>query len=131
MPVVISPNKGCCVQVLIDVQQNPFEKHRVAVVAECYMEALALEGLPQDMTDELRLPDQPLNQQGSSTFVLRNLSDKPYRYAIGIPPNFRDCDHYCTIWVPACPMHICQSCCVILSIAADLCVGSRAAWVLQ
>lgn len=48
-------------------------------MAECYMEALALEGLPQDMTDELRLPDQPLNQQGSSAFVLRNLSDKPYR----------------------------------------------------
>lgn len=64
---------------LVDVQQNPFEKHRVAIAAECYMEALALEGLPQDMTDELQLPDQPVNQQGSSAFVLHNLSDKPYR----------------------------------------------------
>lgn len=66
-------------QVAIDVQQNPFEKHRVAIVGECYMEALALEGLPQDCTDELRLPDQPLNQMGSTAFTLRNMSDKPYR----------------------------------------------------
>lgn len=71
-----------CVQVLVDVQQNPYEKHRVPVMAECYTETLALEGLPQDMTDELRLPDQPLNQPGHSSFVLRNLSDKPYRSAL-------------------------------------------------
>lgn len=67
------------VQVAIDVQQNPFEKHRVAIMAECYMEALTLEGLPQDCTDELRLPDLPLNQTGSTAFAVRNTSDKPYR----------------------------------------------------
>ena len=68
-------------QVAIDVQQNPFEKHRVAIVGECYMEALALEGLPQDFTDELRLPDLPLSQTGYTAFTLRNMSDKPYRSA--------------------------------------------------
>lgn len=67
-------------QVFVDVQQNPFEKHRVAIVGECYMEALALEGLPQDCTDELRLPDLPLSQTGRTAFTLRNMSDKPYRY---------------------------------------------------
>lgn len=66
-------------QVIIEVQQNPFEKHRVAVMGECYTEALALEGLPQDSTDELRLPDLPLNQTGHTAFVLHNMSDKPYR----------------------------------------------------
>ena len=66
-------------QVAIDVQQNPFEKHRVALVGECYLEALALVGLPQDCTDELRLPDLPLNQAGRTAFALRNMSDKPYR----------------------------------------------------
>lgn len=66
---------------LVDVQQNPFEKHRIAIAAECYTEALVLEGLPQDMTDELQLPDQPVNQQGSSAFIIHNLSDKPYRSA--------------------------------------------------
>ena len=71
-----------CLQVIVDVQQNPYERHRVPVMAECYTETLALEGLPQDMTDELRLPDQPLNQPGRSAFVLRNLSDKPYRSAL-------------------------------------------------
>ena len=65
----------------IDVQQNPFEKHRVAIMGECYMEALALEGLPQDCTDELRLPDLPLSQTGYTAFTLRNMSDKPYRSA--------------------------------------------------
>lgn len=65
----------------MDVQQNPFEKHRIGIAAECYTEALVLEGLPQDMTDELQLPDQPVNQQGSSAFVIHNLSDKPYRSA--------------------------------------------------
>ncbi|KAL0040642.1 hypothetical protein WJX79_000331 [Trebouxia sp. C0005] len=67
-------------EVVIDVQQNPFEKHRVAVVGECYMEALTLEGLPQDSTDELRLPDLSLNQTGRTAFVLHNMSDKPYRF---------------------------------------------------
>ena len=67
---------------MIDVQQNPFEKHRVAVMGECYTEALALEGLPQDCTDELRLPDLPLNQTGRTAFALRNMSDKPYRCAL-------------------------------------------------
>lgn len=66
-------------QVAIDVQQNPFEKHRVAIMGECYLEALALEGLPQDCTDELRLPNLPLNQTGRTAFTLRNMSDKPYR----------------------------------------------------
>ena len=66
-------------QVFVDVQQNPFEKHRVAIMGECYMEALALEGLPQDCTDELRLPDLPLGQTGRTAFTLRNMSEKPYR----------------------------------------------------
>ncbi len=64
---------------VIDVQQNPFEKHRVALLGECYMEALALEGLPQEGTDELRLPDLPLNQTGRTAFAVHNISDKPYR----------------------------------------------------
>ena len=67
------------VQVVVDVQQNPFERHRIAVLGECYMEALTFEGLPQDGTDELRLPDLPLNQPGRTAFALRNASASPYR----------------------------------------------------
>ena len=72
-------------QVVIDVQQNPFEKHRVAVTGECYMEALTFEGLPQEGSDELRLPDLPLNQTGRTSFALRNMSDKPYRSGVSLP----------------------------------------------
>lgn len=80
MTELTPPTNGMALmQVVIDVQQNPFEKHRVAVVGECYMEALTLEGLPQDSTDELRLPDLSLNQTGNTAFVLHNMSDKPYR----------------------------------------------------
>ena len=75
-----APTHVMVLQVVIDVQQNPFEKHRVAVLGECYMEALAFEGLPQESSDELRLPDIPLNQTGRTAFALRNMSDKPYRY---------------------------------------------------
>ena len=77
-----APTHVMVLQVVIDVQQNPFEKHRVAVLGECYMEALAFEGLPQESSDELRLPDIPLNQTGRTAFALRNMSDKPYRYTV-------------------------------------------------
>ncbi|KAK9824158.1 hypothetical protein WJX72_008157 [[Myrmecia] bisecta] len=66
-------------EVTIEVLQNPFERHRVAVTGECYMEDITFEGLPGEATDELRIPDCQLNSPVTIAFTLHNHSEKLYR----------------------------------------------------
>ena len=78
-------------QLLVEVQQNPFEHMRIPLTGECYMEMLAFEGLPGGSVDELKLDDFPLNVPAQMSFTLRNMSEKHFRCASPAAVNRQAC----------------------------------------
>lgn len=70
------------VQVIIEVQGNPYERTVLLLRGEGYIEDIVAEGLAGDDGDEIRLPDTALGFPSVSTLVLRNCSDKHYRQVL-------------------------------------------------
>lgn len=63
-----------------NTQHNPFEQHKVLVVAEGYIENVTFEGLPENYEDELLIGDCIVNKAKSATFSLVNNGDKVVRF---------------------------------------------------
>ena len=63
----------------LEVMDNPFEQHRIALLGESSTNDLVFDGLPEGAADEMRLPDTPLSAPCSLTFSIQSLSSKHFR----------------------------------------------------
>lgn len=66
----------------LEVMDNPFEQHKIALLGESSTYDLIFEGLPEGAADEMRLPDTPLNSPCSLTFHIKNLATKHFKYVL-------------------------------------------------
>ncbi|KAK9833148.1 hypothetical protein WJX74_008612 [Apatococcus lobatus] len=72
----------------LEVMDNPFEQHKVALLGESSTNDLVFDGLPEGAADEMRLPDTPLSTPCSLTFSIQSLTSKHFRWEWQPLPNF-------------------------------------------
>jgi hydrocephalus-inducing protein len=63
-----------------ETKDNPFECHKVVIMAEGYQETITFENLPEDQEDELRFGDAIVKKSKKISFTTINTSDKPARF---------------------------------------------------
>jgi len=63
-----------------ETKDNPYECHKVVIIAEGYQETVTFENLPEDTEDELRFGDAIVKKAKKINFNALNTSDKPVRF---------------------------------------------------
>ena len=67
-------------QMEFETLHNPFECHKVIIMAEGYQESVSFENLPEDQEDFIKFGDAIVNKSKAVNFDILNTSEKPIRF---------------------------------------------------